>query len=122
MGFGRKIQEIRINKGYTLRSFFKILKSKGFKKDISQYSKIEREIQNPQNKEEFDFIISSLEIDDKELIKNLELAAQKFIPEKEVDEKTLIPAFLPPHIKTKDQLDDIIENIKQAYKPDFSED
>ena len=122
MGFGKEITKIRIEKGYTLRSFFKKLKKNNFKKDISQYSKIEREIQNPQNKEEFLVIIKCLEITEQNLISKLENQAKVFIPEKEIDEKGLVPIFLPPHIKTKDQVDKIIETLKEAHKPDFRED
>ena len=121
MGFGKRITEIRVNKGYTLRSFFKDkLEPLGFKKSISQYSKIEREIQNPQNKAEFDLIIKALGITDLSLIKDLEKEAQKFIPEKEVGPE-ILPAFLPSHIKTPEQLEKLQKTLEEAFKPDFSE-
>lgn len=56
----------------------------GFKKDISQYSKIERGIQNPQTKEEFLIILEALDLRNDEVIKKWEKEVQKLLPERKL--------------------------------------
>jgi transcriptional regulator with XRE-family HTH domain len=108
--FGDSITDIRVNRGWSLRKF--VLKLKTI--SLVDYSKMERGIQNPVNKEMFDEIIVALEITDSVLIKELELLAMNFIPEKSMSESDLVehfPAFLPSNVIVDDQL---IEKIKET--------
>lgn len=117
MTFGERIFKIRIQKKLTIRAV--ILKCKTI--SSSTYSKIERSIQNPYNKEQFQEIINALEIKDKKLIKELEQLAMNFIPPQEMTEEELahhLPVFLPPDFDL-DQLDDLKESIKESHMPDL---
>lgn len=84
--FGQLIREIRLNKNMSMRQIGLKLK----KINISKYSKIEREIQNPRNKEEFLEIIEAIELTDPELIKSLEKKAMKHIEVKKLSEEDII--------------------------------
>ena len=115
MNFGDRITDIRVNKKWSLRVVLKRLKTIS----TSTYSKIERGIQNPYTKEEFNEIMEALEITDEDLIKELELLAMKYIPEKELTEEEFVkhlPAFLPPDFD-ESKLDKLKEIVKDTELP-----
>lgn len=118
MTFGEEIFKIRVNQSPSLRAFFKTLAQNGSKLTIGQYSKIEQGIQNPRNKEEFDIIISSLNISDKVLIQKLEYLALSNTKNKTFD-PTDLPVFLPSEIDTDDKLDKLMDFLKESDLPDW---
>lgn len=114
MTFGDLITDIRLKKGMSLRAMCKKLKII----DMETYSKIERGIQNPYDKDEFNDIIQALGLSDKDEIKELESLAMTFIQEKTMTEKEILehmPAF--PHHFEKDQLDKLKDIIIDINKP-----
>ena len=110
--FGQIIKEIRLNKNMSMKQIGLKLK----KISISKYSKIERGIQNPRNKEEFLEIIDALEIKDKKIISDLELKAMKHIEVKKLSEEDIIkkaPLIIPSKINTKEKLDKFYKKFRE---------
>lgn len=119
LNFGDAITEIRISQGLNLRKISKNLPNV----TISKYSKIERGVQNPKNKQEFKEIIKALNIKDPEIISLLELKAMVFIqPKKLSDEDFLeyLPAFLPKKFKSKKELNDFIKKYRKIIEESIS--
>ena len=116
MTFGERITNIRIAKGLTIRKVSLKLQTLS----SSSYSKIERGIQNPVNKDQFNEIIDALEITEPEIISELEQLAMQFIPPKEMTDEELVkhlPVFLPPNFDI-DKLDDLKRIIRESELPD----
>lgn len=118
MTFGEEIFKIRVKNQPSLRAFFLILKNNGLCMEIGQYSKIERGIQNPRTKTEFDIIVKSLNITDAKLIADLEKLALGNTKQQEIDCSDL-PVFLPNNIDTEDKLDKLMDFLKESDKPDW---
>lgn len=117
--FGELIYQYRINNGsYTLRAFYKKLVLHGLKMSISEYSKIERGIQNPRCKNEFEIIIKTLGITDNLIISELERLALSKI-EKKNENLESFPVFLPSNINDDKKIDKLIDFFKESDKPDW---
>jgi transcriptional regulator with XRE-family HTH domain len=120
--FGDYIQEIRISKNKTLRNISQELLSIS----LTKYSKIERSIQQPKDINEFNEIIKALKINDAILIKKLKKLSKEKLPSKIPTDEEIreeYPAFVPPHIKTKEELNEFLNNYRkiiiESYTPEI---
>ena len=110
--FGDNITELRVRQGLNLRAVSKRLKML----TLTKYSKIERSIQNPRNKDEFDDIIQAIGLTDSQLISELEILANKFIQPPTIDKKEILkrlPVFISAKYKTKEDLDKFLDNYEK---------
>lgn len=107
--FGDTLHEVMVNKGYTLRALAKKLEARKSTISLMKLSKILRNIQNPSNKQEFDELMNALDVTDSQILKELETLAMSFIPPRKLSEEELVqslPAFVPAHIQTPEQLEE----------------
>lgn len=111
--FGDEITKIRIAKKMTLRSISLKLKNIS----LTKYSKIERGIQNPRNKDEFLEIIDALGLVDPSVISKLEeLAMKKIYSKKNKLEDKEFPLFTTGNIKTEKEAEDFLNKYNKIIK------